>query len=387
MKRGVFAVADVKKGERLLTIPEAAVVGPNYLTRYANGGNATDENSTDGRAADGEHTGGDIMSDWLKTTISMMLIMAEQKNGKGERRWGIGMETYFESLPLDYSTIMDWSDAEISELEGTDLHAAVKEDRANGNFEKGWRTNVSPVIDGLLKRGIINPAERELLTFELFTKASKAVVTRGFNYGDATTAAVSPNSTCGPFMIPLVDMLNHSSSPSHRSTTLKRDPASGCFYMDASRDVKSGAELLHAYISAGSNDEMLRTYGFVDDAPEICTPKRVGKGAIVGACERAYLGCLVSLALLKLSEDLSLAYPTTMKDDEELLSSPDLTQRLRCAATVRLEEKRALLILKKAALKALHYEEDEEEEKGGEGKEGDNHGGEGGNKTKRIKLF
>ena len=184
---------------------------------------------------------------------------------------------------------MDWTDAEISELKGTDLHSAVEEDRANGNFEKGWKTNVEPILEGLLKDAVITEEERKLLTFELFTTASKAVVTRGFNYSDPSASPNSPSSasTTGPFMIPLVDMLNHSSSPNLQTTVLQRDASSGCFYMDATRDVRAGSEVLHAYVNAGSNDELLRTYGFVDEQPEICTPMRVGKEDILKACKRA----------------------------------------------------------------------------------------------------
>lgn len=73
LKRGIFAVNDIKKGERILTVPINATIGPHFMK------------------GDDKVEGEGGMSDWLKTAISLMLVMAEFKSGKGEKGSCTGM--------------------------------------------------------------------------------------------------------------------------------------------------------------------------------------------------------------------------------------------------------------------------------------------------------
>ena len=79
-----------------------------------------------------------------------------------------------------------------------------------------------------------------------------------------------------------------------------------------------------------------------------------------------YLGTLISLSLLKLCDEQLKEYDTSAKDDAELLANSSIPDRLRCAVTVRLEEKRALQMLKKTLAKKMLEEEDGLEQEQGE---------------------
>mmetsp|Transcript_14776 Transcript_14776/g.30414 ORF Transcript_14776/g.30414 Transcript_14776/m.30414 type:complete len:502 (-) Transcript_14776:13-1518(-) len=462
--RGILSTSFIPCGTRLLTIPSRYTISPTSLP----------SSSTNSQG----------MSDWLKTTISLMLMMVRDDNekeknenvkkvegkvddGASDESTSDAMRVYIESLPKDYNTIMDWTSQEVSELKGTSLYLAVVKDRDNNTFRKSFEDNVKPHIERL----DVGKEIKARLTFDVFEQASKAVVTRGFNYGSSPSGAPS-----GPYMIPLVDMLNHDHSPTRRSTTLKRDDE-GNFYMDAERDIKEGEEILHSYTTDSSNDSMLRTYGFVHSAPPVCTPKLVSKEDVILSClkaargapkatktegrkkgeeefededeleswdatkgwdakskyllstpiippsltirmedpltdslvtacvimllseegfkelfeddenpavldkgmvmEEEYLGSLVAMAIIELVEDEEGKYKTNIKDDEEILSSPDISHRLKCAVTVRLEEKRSLLTLKKFALELLHDGDKELDDKEDVPS----------NNTQRIKLF
>jgi len=80
----------------------------------------------------------------------------------------------------------------------------------------------------------------------------------------------------GPYLLPYIDLLNHSpqSSPKH-VTTLRRDPTDGSFVMIAERDIGIGEEICHSYDvgngtsqnesnSSFTSAQTLQTYGFVD---------------------------------------------------------------------------------------------------------------------------
>lgn len=125
---------------------------------------------------------------------------------------------------------------------------------------------------------------------------------------------------------------------------------------------------------------MLNEEGFVDlflddDSPALLDMKVV--------MEEDYLGTLVAASLLSICEKAMEEYRTTLKEDEEMLKKGDAGHRMRCAITVRMEEKRAVVKLKKEALKALSREEG-----GGEGnREGEDNTEDAAPSTKRIKLF
>lgn len=132
-------------------------------------------------------------------------------------------------------------------------------------------------------------------TADAFAWAVGAVRTRGFHFGGGATTAGNDNS--GPYMLPAIDMLNHSRantatslcvdgsaasealSPGavvaargasdasalgdiHRAETAEKSAeiAPLTFSMVAERDVNAGEEITHTY-DALDNAHLLMTYG------------------------------------------------------------------------------------------------------------------------------
>ena len=131
-------------------------------------------------------------------------------------------------------------------------------------------------------------------TADAFAWAAGAVRTRGFHFGGATTAG---NDNSGPYMLPAIDMLNHSRANTATSLCVDGSAASEAlspgavvvakgasdasvlgdirraetaeksaeiapltFSMVAERDVNAGEEITHTY-DALDNAHLLMTYG------------------------------------------------------------------------------------------------------------------------------
>ena len=138
-------------------------------------------------------------------------------------------------------------------LKGTSVYEGAREERREGGgIRERWEEKVKAIAVGY----------DEKITFEVFSAAVSAVVTRGFNSPSPTGG--SPE---GPYLLPLVDLLNHSSlSP---STVLTRT-ATG-FSMTATRAIPAGTEVTHSY-GPFDNSSLLKTYGFVTPDPPLCSP-------------------------------------------------------------------------------------------------------------------
>ena len=73
-------------------------------------------------------------------------------------------------------------------------------------------------------------------------------------------AADGPTPLLSPFLLPLVDRLNHSSEPAARSTRLAAnavvlvagEDVKGSYVMLAQREISAGEEVLHSYGAQGS---------------------------------------------------------------------------------------------------------------------------------------
>ena len=78
--------------------------------------------------------------------------------------------------------------------------------------------------------------------------------------------ATPPSSTAtagpylGPFLLPVMDLLNHSDSPKHKVTTFQRDGQTKDFYMMAERDIEEGEEILHSYGDKLTAAQLLLTF-------------------------------------------------------------------------------------------------------------------------------
>ena len=98
----------------------------------------------------------------------------------------------------------------------------------------------------------------------------------------------TPAPYLGPFLLPVIDLLNHSDT--NKTTTLQRDQGTGAFCMIAERDVKEGEEITHSYGDLTAS-QLLQTFGFIpisrasEKDKQNCTPAMLSKEALVAACE------------------------------------------------------------------------------------------------------
>jgi len=243
--RGVFATEKIPAGTRLLTIDQSLVM----------------------KAEESPLKSG---SDWLKVVVMLMDLMASSARSSHL--------AYLDSLPATYDTLMQWSEEEVNSLVGTSIHSICINDNTEQNFQK----NVVPLLNSLQSGDEEKSDVFTTYSYELFCKASQAVVTRGFHYLNEDDDNLEGPSI---FMIPCIDMLNHDPSPSRRSTVLRRDKATKAFYMDAEREINAGEEVTHTYNSSANNGQLLRTYGFVHPAPPFATPALLSKDLVEAACK------------------------------------------------------------------------------------------------------
>ena len=233
--RGLFCFEDIAKGTPLIKVPVEFVLSPDE--NESNPANVNAKADSHGPPAAQLPP----MSNWLKTVLAVMKVMVKGKDAP------FPFAHYVESLPTSssaYDTLMDWSEEEVSQLKGTALFKALSEDRSRGVFRSRFESHVKPRLAEL--HGLTD-LEISKLTYEVFELASKAVVTRGFHYEEEEEEEQQQQQqqqqgrgsslSGGPFMIPIVDMLNHDHDSSRKCTTLRRD-GGGNFYMNAERDIK-----------------------------------------------------------------------------------------------------------------------------------------------------
>lgn len=184
---------------------------------------------------------------------------------------------YVQSLPEHYETVWTWTAAEVDTyLDGT---TAVNQQTWACDtvlLNERYQQQVRPY---LLHTQVPIPEENEL---EFFLKACQCISTRGFHHFQNTEAQYS-----GPFLLPVIDLLNHSNT--HKCTTLTRTHDS--FIMVAERDVLPDEEILHSYGEDLNASQFLQTFGFVpyedmtmDTHTTVVTPAILTKTDILKAC-------------------------------------------------------------------------------------------------------
>jgi SET domain len=283
--RGVFADRDISKGEILISLPDhLSLDGRKYPDSYTKAANENDNNIHTNM-----HNNQRTASAWLRCLAAYYNMLKEGSSSDS------GYKYYLASLPTKYETLWQWSTDEIRQnLAGT-----------SSNSIEDWRRDAEPtrsrytdqIRPFLVACNLLpSPAERSDaqtgnkesssadLEFEQFAIACQCLSTRAFhlsNIGisagkDAEqqyeyTAAVgdrnqSTRSYDGPFLLPIIDLLNHSSNVNRCSTTLQRlklSSESYNFVMFAERDIAAGEEVVHSYGSSLTATQWLQTFGFV----------------------------------------------------------------------------------------------------------------------------
>jgi hypothetical protein len=200
---------------------------------------------------------------------------------------------YLASLPTfdEYETLHNWSTPDEVQpfLKGTTLGSLVTLDRTTRGIQTRYRDSVEPylqqvgAIDGTSNTSATATVDQEANEtspdYRAFLEASMCISTRGFHLlptTDAATETKAENNTAtkgtihtnrydGPFLLPVIDLLNH--DPKQLCTTLRRHEAAGnasCYFaMVAERDIAAGEEIFHSYGSDMTSAQLLQTFGFV----------------------------------------------------------------------------------------------------------------------------
>jgi hypothetical protein len=239
----------------------------------------------------------------------MSLYLKEQKSANHDNNcW----KFYLNSLPNAYESILlesSWSDQDIDMfLSGTTIGNIAKKDRLSHTLEERFELSVKPylianqlIIDKQKQQQQKQPTatnneekendieeeeddDDELFT--LFQKACACISTRGFHltgrqHNDGLTNNDNDDEHkedshrldyAGPFLLPFIDLLNHTSNPHEKCTTLQRTTVTkssshdGYFTMVAERHVNKGQEILHSYGQNLSSGQLFQTFGFVEES-------------------------------------------------------------------------------------------------------------------------
>jgi hypothetical protein len=259
--RGVFCVAAVRSGDLLLRLPDSMAVRPLGGPIAA-------------LVAHGECS---QLLGLVLTLVHELFVAAPRKP----------FFALLAATPLPRVPCL-WSAAERLHLVGTSLALAVAEDPC-----AIYETDVLPWMQKLGEE-LFPPAARTQAAFEA---ALSWALSRGFrglisyemghNFPYLAADGPPPSAQGGPYMLPLVDLLNHSSDPALLSTVLKSVELEGeggrAFEMRASRDLCEGEEVLHSY---GAHDaaELVRTYGFCDaGAPAYVWTAKISRDELLQA--------------------------------------------------------------------------------------------------------
>ena len=243
--RGIFATAPIAQGETLIRLTH----------------------SIDGRTLPSQY-GDRNVSPWLRCLAAFLMTQDQP---------------YLDSLPTGYDTLWDWNDEELALLKGTTLEdwkeqALVARER--------YLQQVRPYLEHLNLVPIEPPDEQRLdKEYDLFLKACQCLSTRAFH-------CESTDEYQGPFLLPVIDLLNHSTS--RKCTTLQRT-ADGAFVMVAERSIAVDEEVVHSYGDALTSTQLLKTFGFVPKSrtralvlqsadPATLSPVLLRKSDILQAC-------------------------------------------------------------------------------------------------------
>ena len=286
--RGIEAMAPIAKGELLIRLSSRNVLSGETETAHNETGKTTTTTA----------------SPWLKCVGAYLKAKRDQTT---EIRNLVGAKTdygpYLNSLPKlkDYETLHNWStqtDEVQSFLRGTTLGTLVALDQSTKGIQTSYRNSVEPYLlkTGAITKGNNNAAslnadaanssvdkEKAMETsedYQAFLEASMCISTRGFHLlpstlasceqmeagGEATILSTNTNSYDGPFLLPIIDLLNH--DPQNSCTTLRRHQSTiinggSYFAMVAERDIAQGEEIFHSYGSDLTSAQLLQTFGFV----------------------------------------------------------------------------------------------------------------------------
>ncbi|KAI8471124.1 MAG: hypothetical protein J3K34DRAFT_238796 [Monoraphidium minutum] len=198
--RTVRAREDVEDGERLLLVPEEATLtlgsGPGAT---GSAGSLSAQSPAAAYLSEAHPT----LSPFMRTVL---LLMSEIARGE-DSPW----HAYIASLPESTDCLITWPKEDRALLEGTSI-----EDKGR-SAEEIWDADLSPLV--ALRPDAWPPAGG----FAAFRRAAELVQTRAFHLKaeNWVTGAVQ-EAMEQLYLVPAMDMLNHSTRPELRNTALER---------------------------------------------------------------------------------------------------------------------------------------------------------------------
>ena len=329
--RGIFATESISKGQVLISLPSKLSINGKMLpSTYKFNNNDDNDDNDDNDNNDDDDKVIRNASPWLRCIISLILSYkymtknnqrpmfesshhvnesSTDTNNSTDMNTNIDTDTsatnksnnvdyspYLNSLPMSYDTlfqssslttststsISSWSDHEISNyLSGTTLGKIVTYDRQCNTLHTRFIKYVKPYLDYILQSDDNENNTRNnhhhnnndsLSLLSLFEQACACVSTRGFHLQGNKEEEYS-----GPFLLPFIDLLNHTSSSIDKCTTLQQQylhndndddnvgTNESVFVMVAERFIQKGEEILHSYGDTLTSGQLLQTFGFVED--------------------------------------------------------------------------------------------------------------------------
>jgi hypothetical protein len=309
--RGVFATAPIPKGHVLLCLPAACALDGRLLPDVY--GKVPEDKKEKQKG-----TKRKTASPWLRCLAAF--YQSDPASA------------YRASLPETYETLWQWSDQEIAHyLAGTTCPGGGGWNADPVVVRERYQTQVRPYLEFLH----VTLPKSEEAQYQEFERVCQTMSTRCFHLSTtktlssnaASSNATSSNATSdepstknsfsrdntntntkndtndtndtnddddysGPFFLPAVDLLNHSSSHTSICTTLQR--TSTGFLLVADVDIQANQEILHSYGPTLSSSHFLHTFGFCPAAnnnnnnnrSSSSTPAVLDPPTVLDACYR-----------------------------------------------------------------------------------------------------
>ncbi|GAX73425.1 hypothetical protein CEUSTIGMA_g877.t1 [Chlamydomonas eustigma] len=254
--RGVSATADIEEGCTLIVLPTCCTI---HLPT------AQQMNEED-VAKSYPESAMYIMKEHPATSpflANVLVTMSELSRGDAS-----AFSPYLTQLPEeDCNCLLSWTGAERAHLKGTTIDCSEE--------EPPLRIFKREVVPRISARPDLWPQSHA--TLKMFLRVVGLVQSRAFHLEAENWITGTKKEGADLFMLPGIDMINHSTDPSLRCTTLQKidTPTSivvddgteitfdSFFAMKAERPIKKGQQILHTYGDL-SDAQLLQTYGFVD---------------------------------------------------------------------------------------------------------------------------
>ena len=339
-RRGIFARrGPIAKGETLIRLPPALVLDGSRLPPRYYGAHVVNEIGSELETPGSDAAGGTSSaaqhrnaSPWLRCLASYIQARGQYEHKKCQDQEEAGFyDPYIASLPEEYDSLLNWSEAEIqSFLAGTALGVvalqdtcydgggspinddAIADDRQGRALRFRYTKTVRPYLEFVKshksaesKRDAQQVAKRQKVettkpdnnnedddSYSLFREGCMCISTRAFHMQSSASVGADNNAESdnnakkddcydGPYLLPYIDLLNHSPRGSTKHVTTLRRDADGSFVMVAERDIAKDEEICHSYTDSSptacdisgegqekstalNSAQLLQTFGFVD---------------------------------------------------------------------------------------------------------------------------